>query len=77
MNPKTKERRADRKAGRVYGGNDGLAFRVMRGTSIQKSVKNRQGGLKLFSVLTFWLLLGRAKIAIAIIHTDKKQITGE
>jgi hypothetical protein len=34
---------------------------VMRGTSIQKSVKNRQGGLKLFSVLIFWLLLDQEK----------------
>jgi hypothetical protein len=50
---------ADRKAGRVYGGNADLAFAMMR--SIEESVKNRQGGLKLFSVLIFWLLLDQAK----------------
>jgi len=27
--------------------------------------------------LTFWLLLGQAKIAIAIIHTYKKRTIGE
>jgi hypothetical protein len=47
---KQKERRPDRKAGRVYGGNDGLAFALC---GAQKKRKNRQGGLKLFSVLIF------------------------
>jgi hypothetical protein len=55
-----KERWADRKAGRVYGGNDGLAFAMC---VARKKRKNRQGGLKLFSVLIFWLLLDQAKSA--------------
>jgi hypothetical protein len=53
-----KERWPDRKAGRVYGVNDGLAF-AMCG-ALQKR-KNRQSGWKLFSVLIFWLLLDQAK----------------
>jgi hypothetical protein len=42
----------------VYGGNDGLAFAMCEA---RKSVKNRQGGLKLFSVLIFLLLFDQAK----------------
>jgi hypothetical protein len=44
------ERWPDRKAGQVYGGNDGLAFAMC---AARKKRKNRQGGLKLFSVLIF------------------------
>jgi len=41
-----------------YGGNAGLAFAMCEA---RKRRKNRQGGLKLFSVLIFWLLLDQAK----------------
>jgi hypothetical protein len=60
-----KKRWPDRKAGRVYGGNDGLAF-AMRGA--RKRRKNRQGGQKLFSVLIFGYFPSR-EIAIAIMNT--------
>jgi hypothetical protein len=50
--------RPDRKAGRVYGGNAGLAFAMCEA---RKKRKNRQGGMKLFSVLIFWLLLYQDK----------------
>jgi hypothetical protein len=40
----------DRKAGRAYGGNGGLAFAMCEA---RKKRKNRQGALKLFSVLIF------------------------
>ena len=33
-----------------------------------------QGGQKLFSVLIFWSFLYQAKIATAIIHTDKNKL---
>jgi hypothetical protein len=42
----------------VYGVNDGLAFAMC---AAQKKRKNRQGALKLFSVLIFWLLLYQDK----------------
>jgi hypothetical protein len=42
----------------VYGVNDGLAFAMCEA---RKKRKNRQGGLKLFFVLIFWLLLDQAK----------------
>jgi hypothetical protein len=48
----------------VYGGNAGLAFRMMHGTlsaGQQEKRKNRQGGLKLFFVLIFWLLCIKTK----------------
>jgi hypothetical protein len=48
----------------VYGGNAGLAFRMMHGTlsaGQQEKRKNRQGGLKLFFVLIFWLLFYQEK----------------
>jgi hypothetical protein len=57
MNMIQKERWPDKKAGREYGGNASLAFARRN----RKSVKNWQGGLKLFFVLIFWLLLDQAK----------------
>jgi len=42
----------------VYGGNAGLAFAMCE--ALQKR-KNRQGGLKLFFVLIFWLLFYQEK----------------
>jgi len=59
----------------VYGANDGLAFGAM--CAARKRRKNRQGGLKLFSVSIFWLLFYQEKIAIAIMNAYKKQIIGE
>ncbi|WP_426670651.1 hypothetical protein ACPPVU_05315 [Mucilaginibacter sp. McL0603] len=58
MNPKQKERWVDKKAGRVYGGNDVLAFAMCEA---RKKRKKRQGGLKLFFVLIFWLLFYQEK----------------
>ncbi|MGZ3820107.1 MAG: hypothetical protein ACXVB6_05920 [Mucilaginibacter sp.] len=51
--------RPDRKAGRAYGGNAGLAFAMC---AARKRRKNRQGGLKLFSVLIFCYFLIKQKV---------------
>jgi hypothetical protein len=54
--------RPDKKAGRVYGGNAGLAFRMMHGTlsaGQREKRKNRQGGMKLFFVLIFGYFVSR------------------
>jgi hypothetical protein len=49
-NLKQKKRWPDRKAGRAYGGNPGLAFAMCEA---RKKRKSRQGALKLFSVLSY------------------------
>jgi hypothetical protein len=65
------ERWADKKAGRVYGGNDGLAFAMCE--ALQKR-KNRQGGQKLFFVLIFWLLFYQEKSDWSA-HGNRKNAT--
>ncbi|HEY4196574.1 MAG TPA: hypothetical protein VGM63_13615 [Mucilaginibacter sp.] len=55
---KQKGRWPDRKAGRAYGVNDGLAFAMC---GARKKRKNRQGGLKLFYVLIFGYFPSKGK----------------
>jgi len=59
--------RPDKKAGRVYGVNAGLAFAMCE--ALQKR-KNRQGGLKLFFVLIFGYFVSRQSNSPAAIERN-------